>query len=141
MTDYAYPLSTASSLVERIESVPDGAASRRWVLRDDNQQHYHGRISLTDDPTYLELLWKPSVRGREQVVGVYRLHLAQRLAGGYVRREDDTSAESHAAAIKHTVITAEHAMGGIKRYLQLRTVIAAKQRAHAHAVTRIPANV
>jgi hypothetical protein len=90
MTDYAYPLSTASSLVERIESVPDGAASRRWVLRDDNQQHYHNRISLADDPTYLELVWKPSVRGREQVVGVYRLHLAQLLAGGYVRREDDS---------------------------------------------------
>jgi hypothetical protein len=89
MTDYAYPLSTASSLVERIESVPDGAASRRWVLRDDNQQHYHNRISLADDPTYLELVWKPSVRGREQVVGVYRLHLAQLLAGGYVRREPD----------------------------------------------------
>jgi hypothetical protein len=46
-------------------------------------------------------------------------------------------AESHAAAVKQAVITIEKRMGRIKRYLQLTTVIAAKQRANAHAVPRI----
>jgi len=49
--------------------------------------------------------------------------------------------ESHAAAVKHTVITIEKAMGRIKRYLQLTTVMAAKQRANAHAVPRRSAKV
>ena len=50
-------------------------------------------------------------------------------------------AESHAAAVKHTVITIEETIGRIKRYLQLTTVIAAKQRAKAHTVTRMTAKV
>ena len=50
-------------------------------------------------------------------------------------------AESHAPAVKHNVITIEKAMGMIKRYLQLTTVMAAKQRANAHAVLRISARV
>ena len=47
--------------------------------------------------------------------------------------------ETHAAAVKHTVITIEKAMGKIKRYLQLTAVMAAKQRANAHAVPRMGA--
>src|SRR6266478_1742113 len=50
-------------------------------------------------------------------------------------------AESHAAAVKHTVITIEKTIGRIKRYLQLTTVMAAKQRARAHTVTRMTAKV
>src|SRR5437879_10308896 len=50
-------------------------------------------------------------------------------------------AESHAAAVKHTVITIEKTMWRIKRYLQLTTVMAAKQRARAHTVTRMTAKV
>ena len=50
-------------------------------------------------------------------------------------------AESHAAAAKHNAITSEKAIGRIKRYLQLTTVMAAKQRARAHTVTRITAKV
>jgi hypothetical protein len=41
-------------------------------------------------------------------------------------------AESHAAAVKHTVIRLEKAMGMIKRYLQLRTVMAAKWLPEGH---------
>src|SRR6266576_3187248 len=51
------------------------------------------------------------------------------------------SAESHAAKIKHTVITLEKTIGMIKRYLQLTNVMAAKQRARAHTVTRMTAKV
>jgi hypothetical protein len=50
-------------------------------------------------------------------------------------------AESHAAAVKHNVITIEKAMGMIKRYLRLTTVMAAKQRANAHALPRMSAKV
>jgi len=50
-------------------------------------------------------------------------------------------ADSHAAAAKHNVIAIEKAMGMMKRYLQLTTVMAAKQRANAHAVPRMSAKV
>ena len=89
MTEYAFPLPTARSLVERLEQSPADSRVRRWVLRDDNQQHYHGRIDLHDDPVILELLWKADSRDREQVVGLYRLHLGALLAAGYIRREAD----------------------------------------------------
>jgi len=50
-------------------------------------------------------------------------------------------AESHAAEIKHSVITIEKTIGRIKRYLQLTSVMAAKQAAKAHAVPRMSAKV
>jgi hypothetical protein len=46
-------------------------------------------------------------------------------------------AESHAAAVKHAVITIEKTTGRIKRYLQLTTVMATKQRARADTVARM----
>ena len=56
-------------------------------------------------------------------------HVSQGLQSG--------EAESHAAAIKHTVIPIEKTIGSIKRYLQLTTVMAAKQAENAHAVPRM----
>jgi hypothetical protein len=88
MTEYEFPLRSTHALVERLDQPPLGEI-RRWVLRDDNQQHYHGVVPLRNDPLLLELRWKPDARGREQVVGVYRLHLAALLAAGYIRREGD----------------------------------------------------
>jgi hypothetical protein len=43
-------------------------------------------------------------------------------------------AESHAAAIKHTVIRVEKTMGVVKAYLHVKAVTAAKEMASAHAV-------
>lgn len=63
-------------------------------MRDDNQQHYHGRIPLREDPLLLELRWKADARSREQVVGIYRLHLRELLEANYVRRESDLPAET-----------------------------------------------
>jgi hypothetical protein len=62
---------------------------------------------------------------------------------GIRRGDHGTSplAESHAAAVKHKVIRIEKTMGIIKRYLQLTTVMAAKQRTNAHAVLRRSAKV
>ena len=45
-------------------------------------------------------------------------------------------ADRHAAIIKHTVITLEKAMGIVKKYIQLKTVTAAKQTDKAHALLR-----
>lgn len=82
--DYSFPLRSTSELVERMTAVPPDAPVLRWVLRDDNQQQYEGRVPLGDDPAYLELLWKPDVRGREQAVGLFQLHLARLADAGYV---------------------------------------------------------
>jgi hypothetical protein len=60
----------------------------------------------------------------------------------YVREEPRLGlAESHAAAVKHTVITIENTIGRIKRYVQLTTVMAAKESARAHTVVRMTAKV
>lgn len=83
----SFPSGRAGHLVERIDQPPPGVRARRWVLRDDNQQHYHGVVRLSESPAYLELLWKRDSHGREQRVGLYRLHLPELLAGGYVRYE------------------------------------------------------
>jgi len=50
-------------------------------------------------------------------------------------------AESHAPAAKHAVIRIEKTIGRMKRYRQLTTVMAAKQMARAHTVTRMSAKV
>jgi len=47
--------------------------------------------------------------------------------------------ESHAAAVKHKVIAIDNTMGITKKYLKFKTVMAAKQRANAHAVPRMSA--
>jgi hypothetical protein len=86
---YTYPLSGFASFVERVDAPPPGARARRWVLRDDNQQHYHGVVHLDEDPLYVELHWRANARAQEQLVGVFRLHLARLLADGYVRREHE----------------------------------------------------
>lgn len=48
-------------------------------------------------------------------------------------------AESHAAAVKTNVVTIEKTIGIIKKYFQLKKVMAAKQRANVHAVPRMSA--
>jgi len=49
--------------------------------------------------------------------------------------------DSHAAAIKDTVIRVEKTMGVVKAYLQLKAVTATKQMASAHAMLRTRAKV
>ena len=86
---YRFPLDVSRALAQRVEGVPAGAVHRRWVIRDDNQQHYQGIVRLSESPLYLELLWKANARGREQQVGNYRLDLAALLARDYIRYEPD----------------------------------------------------
>lgn len=86
----SYPYHVHRSFVERVTDIPAGAEQRRWVLRDDNGQQHHGVVPLLPEPLYVDLFWKPDVRGREQHVGRYRLHLRALLAAGYVRAEENT---------------------------------------------------
>lgn len=91
MTD-SYPAATSAGFVERVKSFPPGAKVARWVIRDDNQQHYHGVVSLADSPFLIELRWKPASDGAEQLVGFYRLRLPELLAGDFVRFEREGTA-------------------------------------------------
>lgn len=50
-------------------------------------------------------------------------------------------AESHAAAIKHKVISVEKTMGVVKAYRQFKAVIATKHKASAHPMLRTRAKV
>src|ERR1022692_936758 len=86
-----------------------------WVSSDGSDFSFDHNVS-----------WTPE----QQASGT---HANQRLQIG--------CAESQAAAIKHTVITIEKTIGRIKRYLQLTTVMAAKQTANAHPVPRMSAKV
>jgi hypothetical protein len=52
-----------------------------------------------------------------------------------------TFTESHAAAIKHTVITIENTIGVVNVYLQLKAVTAIKDTASAQAILRTRAKV
>jgi hypothetical protein len=83
-----YPSSTHSHLVERLSAAPVGSRPRRWILRDDNHQHYHGVVRLAENLLLLELRWKPQAKGSEQLVGVYRLNLKNLLAENYIRSEN-----------------------------------------------------
>lgn len=93
--DRRYPSRDAVHLVEHLNVFPPSIRARRWVLRDDNQQHYHGVVRLSEGPACIELLWKPSADGPEELVGRYRLHLSELLAANHVRfeREDEPGDE------------------------------------------------
>jgi hypothetical protein len=57
------------------------------VIRDDNNQHHHGVVSLSETPLFIELAWKRSADAPEQLIGRYRLRLPELLAGDFVRFE------------------------------------------------------
>jgi hypothetical protein len=86
MTD-RFPPPDARHLVERLSEIPSTTRPRRWVLRDDNQQHYHGVVRLSDSPVLIELRWKSSASAPEQPVGCFALHLPELLAADLVRFE------------------------------------------------------
>lgn len=87
-----YPTPDTQHFVERLESFPADAKVARWIIRDDNNQHYHGVVRLSESPLWIELKWKQTSTGAEQLVGRYRLSLPELLAGDFVRfeREGET---------------------------------------------------
>ena len=88
---FTYPLE--HEFVQRVEEIPTGVHPRHWVIRDDNQQQYQGVVALDESPLYLELYWKATGRGREQLVGKFRLDLERLVEAGYVRRDSERSSD------------------------------------------------
>ena len=80
-----------SHFFEKVSSFPPGVKVARWVIRDDNNQHYHGVVRLKDSPFLIELKWKPTSEGEEQLVGLYKLRLPELLAGDFVRFERENT--------------------------------------------------
>ncbi|MEO8945358.1 MAG: hypothetical protein ABI338_02585 [Gemmatimonadaceae bacterium] len=76
-----------AALAERVPDVPVDVRVRRWVLRDDNHQHYHGVLRPAESPVVIELRWKADATAREQLVGYFRLHLPELLAADFIRFE------------------------------------------------------
>src|SRR5579863_2341290 len=88
-------------------------------------------------PRTFEKLFLPNCKGTAQAVPRFLLHGRKGSTSTPERHEHKLAhqrlqvlcPESHAAAIKHALITSEKTIGRIKRYLQLTTVMAAKQSA------------
>ena len=55
MSTEQYPAQDALHLAERLDRFLSSVDPRRCVLRDDNQQYYHGVARLSEGPTYVEL--------------------------------------------------------------------------------------
>jgi hypothetical protein len=84
----ALPDIDVAHLVERVGAVPAGERIRTWTLRDDNQQHYHGVVSVRESPLLLRLRWRHSAASPIHDVGIFRLHLRALLAEDYIRPEE-----------------------------------------------------
>lgn len=76
----------------RLETFPAAVKVAHWTLRDDNNQHYHGVVSLSESPFFIELKWKPTADGAEQLVGRYWLRLPELLAANFIRFEREGEA-------------------------------------------------
>lgn len=85
--------SRGSKLVEQLDRVPAGARMRTWTLRDDNQQHYHGTVSITESPLVLRLMWRLDAGSPVREVGLFRIDLRALLADDYVRAESEDESD------------------------------------------------
>ena len=75
------------NLCQRVDHIPDGAISRKWVLNDATNSNYHGVVNLGESPLHLHLSWRRSARDPIQFVGIFRMDLPGLLQQGYVRPE------------------------------------------------------
>lgn len=80
MTVSTLPQPQDRHLVRRIEQPPEGATVRTWTLRDDNDQHYHGTVSIADSPLHLRLRWRATAASAVHEVGLFWLDLRALLA-------------------------------------------------------------
>lgn len=63
-----------------------GLKVRNWTFRDDNQRHYHGKVS--EYPfVVVSLIWKNDKKTRSHPVGVYRFNLKALETKGCVKWE------------------------------------------------------
>jgi hypothetical protein len=79
------------NLCHRVETIPPGAKTRKWVLNDATNSNYHGVVNLGESPLYLHFSWRRSTRDPIQYVGIFRLDLPGLLQQGYIRTEPKDS--------------------------------------------------
>ena len=90
------------NLCQRVETIPPGAKTRKWVLNDATNYHYHGVVRLEESPLYLQFSWRHSSNDPIQFVGVFELDLPGLLQDGYVRLEYEEANNSEIRLrIKH----------------------------------------
>lgn len=77
----------STQFVESLESFPKTVKPRKWILRFDNNQHYHAAIPKDENPLHLELSFRKSNDDTPIVVGRFKLHLHELLVNHYVREE------------------------------------------------------
>ena len=79
------------NLCQRVETIPSGAKTRKWVLNAATNSNHHGVVHLGESPLYLHLSWRRSTRDPIQFVGIFRLDLPGLLQQGYIRTEPKDS--------------------------------------------------
>ncbi len=80
-------MESAPHLCEMIAHAPDGASIRKWTLREDNNSHHHGVVSITESPLFLELSIRATSKSEPNLVGLFKLDLRGLLKNGYIRYE------------------------------------------------------
>ncbi len=71
----------------KVSNVPTGCKAARFTLRDDNQQHYHRRVEMSNTPLYIGLNWRARTGSPVHHIGVFRLDLRALLRQRYIREE------------------------------------------------------
>lgn len=77
------------NLLQQIEVAPSNVRPKQFTLRDDNEQHYHRQMRITESPVYINLSWKATKNSQVYNLGIFRLDLKKLLAAGYIRLEKE----------------------------------------------------
>jgi hypothetical protein len=57
---------------------------RRWNGNDTSARNHHGLVPISESPFDIALYWRTSAAANPQLVGFYRLNLANLQAEGYI---------------------------------------------------------
>ena len=74
-------------LCEKVSEVPTDAKPRKWTLREGNNAHHHGIVSVNESPLYLQLLVRATAKSQPKSVGLFKLDLRGLLKQRYIRYE------------------------------------------------------
>ena len=95
-------------LCQVVQRIPPDAAKRHWKLRADYRcaggSHWHGKVSLSESPLYLELDWHSTANEPTENVGIFRLDLIELLRCRHIRLESE---DSHCSDVRLRVFRAD----------------------------------
>jgi hypothetical protein len=80
-----------NKLCSLVKTLPSGVNSRKWTLRNDNQSHYHGVVSIEETPLYIDFSWRQTADDPIMYIGLFCLDLPGLLQGGFIRWEPANS--------------------------------------------------